>query len=336
MEKKKLTKLFIEWTYKRLKIMMFYFNIILLFWVVFGLSKVPLGTLYYSSILVIFMGVIIGIWDFISYKNKYEELLEVYYHLDVGLQKMGEPKVILEDMYQEILKKCEEKRQEAILKSKTQEVELMDYYTLWVHQIKVPITAMDLMLQDNNTYRQEEMKQELFRIGNYVEMALQYLRIESMSQDMVLRKYELYSIVKEVIKKYAMTFIHKKIKLEIEPFNLEVYTDEKWITFVIEQLISNSLKYTNKGSITISVRNSSEKVLIIQDTGIGIEKEDLPRIFDRGFTGYNGRMSKKSTGLGLYLCKEVTKKLSHGLKIDSSIGAGTTASIYFYEETCVD
>lgn len=336
MEKKKLRKLLIEWIRKRCKITIFYFNIILLFWIVLGLSHVPLEALWYSSVLVIFLGAIIGVWDFISYKNKYEELLEIYYHLDVGLQKMSEPKVILEDMYQEILKRSEEKRQEAILKSKSQEAELMDYYTLWVHQIKVPITAMDLMLQDGNTYKQEEMKQELFRIENYVEMALQYLRIESMSQDMILRKYDLYSIVKEVIKKYAMTFIHKKIKLEIEPFNLEVYTDEKWITFVIEQLLSNSLKYTNKGSITISIRNNGEKVLIIEDTGIGIEKEDLPRIFDRGFTGYNGRMSKKSTGLGLYLCKEATRKLSHELKIDSHMGKGTIASIYFYEDTCID
>lgn len=336
MEKKGLVELSGKWIRHRVRVMMLCLSIVMVFWIVQVLSQVPLELIYYTTKLIGFIGIIISIWDFIKYKKRYDKLLEVYHNLDNGLEGLGEPTILLEDIYQDLLKACNEKREEIFIKAKNQESEVIDYYTLWVHQIKVPITALDLLLEDSGSPKQDEMKEELFRIENYVDMALQYLRIESISQDMILKKYDLYPIVKEVIKKHAMTFIRKQISIEFEPFTLEVYTDEKWIRFVIEQLVANSLKYTPKGAIKITVKDGIEKVLMIQDTGMGIEKEDLPRIFDKGFTGYNGRMNKKSTGLGLYLCKEVTKKLSHQLQIDSEVGKGTLATIGFYEELVTD
>lgn len=163
-------------------------------------------------------------------------------------------------------------------------------------------------------------------------MVLQYLRLESISSDMVLRSYNLCDIVRQALKKYAMSFIGKKITLDFEPFEEWVITDEKWITFVIEQVLSNSLKYTQSGTITIRMENKGVKTLVIEDTGIGISPEDLPRIFDRGFTGYNGRMYKKSTGIGLYLCKPVANKLSHTLEVTSTVGEGTKIYIGFRED----
>ncbi|PKM71531.1 MAG: hypothetical protein CVU92_08175, partial [Firmicutes bacterium HGW-Firmicutes-17] len=169
--------------------------------------------------------------------------------------------------------------------------------------------------------------QELFKIEQYVEMVLQYLRLESMSSDLILVEYDLADIVRQAVKKYGIIFINKKISLELAELNCRVLTDEKWLVFVLEQIISNALKYTNQGKISIYLDDWSEKTLIIEDTGVGIRDEDIARIFDRGFTGYNGRMDKKSTGIGLYLCQQVLNKLSHSITVTSQVGKGTRVSI---------
>jgi signal transduction histidine kinase len=140
---------------------------------------------------------------------------------------------------------------------------------------------------------------------------------------MVLGEYDLYSLVKQTVRKYSILFINSGLSLQLEEFEVKVLTDEKWLGFVLEQIISNSIKYTRKGTISIYLEKSAQKILVIEDTGIGIRQEDLPRIFDRGFTGYNGRMDKKSTGIGLYLCKQIMNQLSHGIWVSSEDGKGT-------------
>ena len=142
-----------------------------------------------------------------------------------------------------------------------------------------------------------DMKMELFKIEQYVEMALNYLRVEDISSDLSFKQYAVDDMVCQVIRKYAKIFISKKIKMDFKPTKACIVTDEKWFIFVLEQIISNALKYIKKGQISIYMK---EKSLVIEDTGIGIPAEDLPRIFEKGFTGYNGRENKKSTGNGLY------------------------------------
>ena len=203
---------------------------------------------------------------------------------------------------------------------------MMEYYTLWAHQIKTPIAAMRLLLQSEDTEQNRELLAELFRVEQYVEMVLSYLRLGSTSNDFVIQKYPLESIVRQAVRKYAPLFIRKKIRLELGTLSSEVLTDEKWLCFVVEQLLSNSLKYTPKG--TISIREEPGKVLVIEDTGIGIAQEDLPRIFEKGFTGKNGRSDKRATGLGLYLCRRVLEKLSHRMEIRSQPGKGTQVRLY--------
>ena len=171
---------------------------------------------------------------------------------------------------------------------------------------------------------------DFFRIEQYVEMVLSYLRLDSDSSDYVFQEYELDGIIRQAIHKYAPLFVRKKLKLSYEPTKIRVLTDEKWLLFILEQILSNSIKYTREGTISITV--TPEKVLKISDTGIGIAPEDLPRIFEKGFTGYNGRSDKKSTGLGLYLCKKAAGRLSHGLKAESEPGAGTTVFIDLHTE----
>lgn len=170
------------------------------------------------------------------------------------------------------------------------------------------------------------MSAELFRIEQYVEMVLSYQRLGSDTVDLVLRRVELDRVLRGCVRKFAGLFIMKKLPLELEETQLEVLTDEKWLAFVIEQLLSNALKYTREGRIHIYAEGRS---LIIEDTGTGIAPEDLPRLGERGFTGYNGRAEKGSTGLGLYLCRRICNKLGHSLRFESELSHGTRAIIGF-------
>jgi signal transduction histidine kinase len=199
--------------------------------------------------------------------------------------------------------------------------EMTDYYMMWAHQIKTPIAALKLLI--NGREDSFLLMEELFKIEQYVEMVLHYLRLDSMSSDMIIKQYDLHSLVKQAVRKYSVLFINSGLSLQLEDFNISVLTDEKWLCFVLEQIISNSIKYTKKGTISIYQKPDSQMTLVIEDTGIGIRQEDIPRIFDRGFTGYNGRMDKKSTGIGLYLCKQIMNHLSHGIWVSSKEGEGT-------------
>ena len=202
--------------------------------------------------------------------------------------------------------------------------EKQDFFALWAHQIKTPIAALNLLLQEEEQDI-AACRQELFKIESYVEMALNYLRFEEMSNDLVLERNSLEQLVRQVVKKYAAIFIYNHISVQLEHLDYTVLTDEKWFCFVLEQILSNALKYTKQGSVKIYAEETENGLhIFVKDTGIGIKREDLPRIFEKGFTGYNGRMDKKASGLGLYLCKGVCEKLGHGIRVTSKEGKGTT------------
>ena len=223
--------------------------------------------------------------------------------------------------------------------------DLTEYYTMWVHQIKTPIAALKLLLEEEiperiagegkeaeELYREKkrnEELQELFSIEQYVGMALQYIRLGSETTDFVLKQIRLDGVIREAVHKYARQFVRKKLALHYEETAVTVLTDEKWIEFVIEQLLSNALKYTPSGSITIKMEDGK---LMIEDTGIGIRGEDLPRVCEKGYTGYNGHADKRSTGIGLYLCSSILKKLGHSFTISSEEGRGTKVVIGFSNE----
>ncbi len=202
--------------------------------------------------------------------------------------------------------------------------EKQDFFALWAHQIKTPIAALNLLFQEEKQDA-AACRQELFKIENYVEMALNYLRFEEMSNDLVLERNSLEQLVRQVVKKYATIFIYNHISIQLGQLDYIVLTDEKWFCFVLEQVLSNALKYTKRGSVSISAKKTQDGLrVLVQDTGIGIKSEDLPRIFEKGFTGYNGRMDKKASGLGLYLCKGVCEKLGHEICVTSKEREGTT------------
>lgn len=238
-----------------------------------------------------------------------------------------EPADVVELRYQEILQKMKEKVARQQMQNSADYREMIEYYTMWAHQIKTPIAAMRLLLQQEESDRNRELLTELFKIEQYVLMVLQYLRLESESNDLVLERQSLDPVIRQAVRKYAPLFIRKKLALVYQPVNVEVLTDEKWLEFVLEQVLSNAIKYTRQGSVAIYMDDSEENTLVIADTGIGIAAEDIPRIFEKGYTGYNGRYDKRSTGIGLYLCRKVLSRLSHTIRIESEVGTGTRVYI---------
>lgn len=208
-----------------------------------------------------------------------------------------------------------------IEKSDAKYENMMEYYTVWAHQIKTPIASMKLSLQGQDSEFARKLSADLLRIEQYVDMVLVYLRLDSESTDYVFRRCSTDALIKRSVRKFASDFIERKLWLKYEAEDTVIVTDEKWLGFIIGQLISNALKYTKEGGITIYFREP--KILVIEDTGIGIAAEDLPRIFEKGYTGYNGRTGGNASGIGLYLCKRICENLRIGIRAESVVGKGT-------------
>lgn len=324
----------ISYIKKQRKNIMAFFLFSLVFYITFYFYQLPVESVLYATILCLVISSIIIIPDFISFTRKHKVLKELKNYITSNIEDLPDPKDIVEQDYSSLLRILFEENKKSKVLAENNNKDLVDYYTMWVHQIKTPIAALRLLLQSEQTNSSitlyPELFAELFKIEQYVEMVLSYLRMESMSSDLLLMRYSLDDIVKQAIRKYATLFIHKKIHLEFSELNCHIVSDEKWLVFVLEQVLSNALKYTKEGgSIAIFMDDTVPDTLVIADTGIGIEAEDLPRVFEKGFTGYNGRADKKSTGIGLYLSKRILAKLSHTIGIESEVGKGTRVKIGF-------
>lgn len=295
----------------------------IIFAVILFLYALPVEAVGYAALLCVFLGSFFLLYDLLQGFKRHKELKELKNIITVDIERLPDAKTIVEQDYQGLVTELYRNKRELESNYATMRKDMLDYYTLWAHQVKTPITAMSLVLQSEDSSQNGQLRQELFKIEQYVEMVLQYLRMESMSSDLLLAEYDLEKIVRRAVKKYASVFIYNHISLILEPLNETALTDEKWLCFVIEQLLSNALKYTKYGEIRIYMDKGEKKSLVIEDTGIGICEEDLPRVFEHGFTGYNGRMNKKSSGLGLYLCQKILNHLSHKIWIESQVGEGT-------------
>ncbi|MCI8561354.1 MAG: HAMP domain-containing histidine kinase [Dorea sp.] len=329
---------------ERLSEFIMYIGFMCVFPIIFFLYNIRADAVKYAFLLSFVWFLAWEVMRFTRYKRQHEALLETEKKASEELYGLPVPLSVIEEDYQRILKKIYHDKVELESAGREFKKEIEDYYGMWAHQIKTPIAALKVLLQsytlgggaekDSKKCAQtdgerifgliREMKPEVFKIEQYVEMVLTYLRTTDMTSDFVFKTYELDDIIRQAVKKYSQMFILQKIKLNYGPVKQEVLTDEKWLTFVIEQLLSNALKYTRQGSISIYMESGC---LVIEDTGIGIWPEDLPRVFEKGFTGYNGRENKKSTGIGLYLCKTVIDKLRHGIWLESEVGKGTKAYI---------
>lgn len=312
-----------------------YFSTVLLFLAVGGLYHIEnLPKLLYAASLTLICWGAAGIWRGIAYVGRCRKLEATARHYEQSSELLAEGLREENDtLWEELLDLLETvsaAQQAERGEWEAKAADRNDYYLMWTHQIKTPIAAMKLLLEngeerDKNSFY---MREELFKIEQYVEMVLTFQRLESLSSDLELREYDLYEILKRTVKSFSVLFINKGLSLELQEMRFRVLTDEKWLGFCIGQLISNSVKYTRHGCITIRAREEMESVVLcIEDTGIGIRPEDLPRIFERGFTGYNGRMEEKSTGIGLYLCHRIFRHLGIEVQVESEVGAGTKMSL---------
>ena len=292
----------------------------------FFLYSLPLAAVLYPALICGILSLAVFVWDILRARKKHE-LLSGLAHLSAPLINHL-PQIQSQDDadYQAIIQALKQEQNQLQTNMTMRYQDMVDYYTIWAHQIKTPIASMRLTLQSEDTALSRQLSEELLRIEQYVEMVLAFLRLDSKSSDYVFREQELDPIVREAIKKFAGQFIRKKLRLCYAPIHTRVLTDEKWLSFVIEQVLSNALKYTNTGSISIDLE--SPQTLCIRDTGIGIAPEDLPRVFEKSYTGYNGRGDKKASGIGLYLCKRVCTNLGHRIAINSSLEIGTVVRIY--------
>ena len=408
---------------------------ILLFFLVCLLYHMEnLSNLMYAFFLWAFSALCFGIFDFLKYIRKYEAIRTIIENTENLPELLPSPSGVIDQQYHHIIEKLANDLRRLESEASLKDSDMNDYYSMWAHQIKIPISAMRLLLQssgesigavneegsgesvgadseerrgesvgadseerrgesvgtdfeerhgestdEDKTERNAEnictgneegntenaavsndtghgqnsracgedasrnkpviklLSEELFKIEQYVDMVMYYQRLESISSDFLFRKYDLYDIVKQTLKKYAILFINSKLSLDLQEFEYIVVTDEKWLQFALGQIISNALKYTPRGSISIYLEKTAGNAhLVIMDTGIGIRPEDLPRIFERGYTGYNGRLDKKSAGIGLYLCKRTLDKLSHTIEVSSEVGKGSKFTIGFSLEEAND
>ncbi len=330
MDKRAKPKLFIEYVLDNIKIFAMFVLLELIFIAVCALYQADsFFKLLYSVYISLFIGICYIVWDFYKYIARIDKFSEAFENIENVLNILPAPNTSSEREYHHLIDNLYNEMQQLSFRENLKETDMKNYYSMWAHQIKTPISAMRLMLQSNGSEVSPfAMEEELFKVEQYVEMVLHYLRLESISSDMLLREYELKDIVNAAVKKNAVLFINTKLSINIRDFSHRVLTDEKWLLFVIEQLITNAVKYTPEGGISIYLDDKEgDTWLAIEDTGIGIREEDLPRIFEKGFTGYNGRLNKKSTGIGLYLCKQVLDKLSHRITVESRLGKGTKVCI---------
>ena len=311
---------FLAYLHSRIRLLVFIFLISCLA-LAFHILFTNLGSYFlYFFLLCSFLTLLFFIWDILAEAEVYRREM---------LYSEREPKSPLECALAEKLDEREAELYQKKSDAENRYNDLVDYYTLWVHQIKTPIAASKLLVSEvTDRQLKQQLEQEIFKIDSYTNLVLQYLRLESFHDDLVLKKENIEDLVKEVIRKYAIFFIQKSLSINLHDLDRRIVTDKKWLLVVIEQILSNSLKYTNEGGIEIYMDGQD---LCIKDTGIGIKNSDVLRVFERGFSGYNGRMTQQSSGLGLYLTQKISQELGHQIRIESELGQGTTVRIKFAE-----
>ena len=332
----------------------------------------------YAAVLDAILLLITVLVGFFRYSSKVKALSNALKRPVEEQAQLPEATDDVEILYHRLLENQSIARSESESSAAVRQPRMRDYYSMWVHQIKTPISAMKLLLEAereelgqlicdeeqsqcqtadmtggnisaaglnivglNDAAKQQaafkelsdnldSFEDELFRIEEYVGMALQYQRVSSTENDFVLEKISLDGVIRDTIKKYAKIMIRRHIGINYSGTKKQVYTDEKWLAFILEQILSNAIKYTPQGVVTIETAEEKDRFFItIKDTGIGIKAEDLPRVFEKGYTGYNGRADKKATGIGLYLCRQMADKLGHTIRMESELGKGTKVWIGF-------
>ena len=294
------------------------------------LMNVPAKALLYPVLLCLFLGLLVLVTDCAIAKSRKNERANLDKITLSVIDSMPEAHSEEVRDYQNAIRQLGNEYRNYVSESERKYENMMDYYTVWAHQIKTPISSMKLAFQGEDSTLSRRLSVDLFRIEQYVDMVLQYARLDSEANDLVIAEYALDPILRASVRKFAPQFVAKRLALNYDGTDLTVITDKKWLSVIIDQLLSNAIKYTPSGAVGITVESSG--LLCISDTGIGIAPQDLPRIFERGYTGENGRLEKRSSGLGLYLCRRICRNLGHTITAESRPGEGTTVRIKLEEK----
>ena len=299
-----------------------------------GYIKVRITSILYLNIVPFSFFAIYLTVSYLYYRIYYKSLTDIVEkERDEIINRLPNPKNYQQILFHNVLSTLFNEQSSKMQRLFEQKKEYEEFITSWVHQVKTPVAVSRLLIENNSKTPKREtlysLEEELDKIEHYIEQALYYSKIDDFSKDYLIDEVGLERLVKEAVKKQAKTFINKKITIEIQNVDLTVTSDKKWLSFILEQVLSNALKYTTSGgriSIYGLVEEKAQK-LIVEDNGKGIKTEDLDRVFDKGFTGYNGRENYKSTGIGLYLSKKLARKLGHDLSIESKYNEYTKVTI---------
>lgn len=302
-----------------------FFAFAAVFGVTFALYGLPLEAVAYPAGLCLLLGGLLAMEDILRSRRKHRELVRLREAGAALLDQLPSMRTAEGADCAAIIAALRRELARRETENQAQRRELTAYYTAWVHQIKTPIAAMKLTLQGQDDPAARRLRSELGRVEQYVDMVLTYLRLHEGGSDYVIRACGVDEIVRPAVRRFAGEFIDRRIALDYAPLERTVVTDEKWLRFVVEQVLSNALKYTGQGG-TIRIYRQGE-TLCVSDNGMGITPEDLPLVFDMGYTGQNGRRDRQSSGIGLYLCRRICRNLRHDIAITSRVGEGTTVRI---------
>ena len=300
------------------------FSYILFFSLLLGLAylfDVHSLLVTYAVLLMTLFASLALIWDlFFAYKQ-FKKCLD---------KQTIEPRTAIEALLLKELESVRQDLQEMGNANRQWQDEMDEYYTMWAHQMKIPLAASRLLLGEiPEIHSKIALEKELFKVEHYTDLVLHYLRLHSFHQDLLIEPIQLEEVMKQLVKKYSLFFIEGRIRLDLGNMDYQLHTDAKWFSLLIEQFLSNAVKYSEQSSVHIYLK---DKVLVIADKGIGIAKSDLQRVFERGFSGYNGRRTQQSSGLGLYIAKRISQKLGYAIELESELGEGTTVRINLTEE----
>ncbi|OKZ57126.1 MAG: hypothetical protein BHV99_03620 [Clostridium sp. 26_21] len=297
----------------------------------------------YIPLIIIGLYMISIIIEYFKRKKFYDNLLKILEELDekyLITEIIKTPNFLEGQIFKNSLEQIDKSMLENVNKYKYMTEDYKEYIELWIHEIKIPISASKMVIENNKNAITKSIDEELDKVENYIEQALFYARSNTVEKDYYIRKVVLKEIVNESIKKNKSSLIQEKISIDIHDLDIEVNTDNKWIVFILNQIIQNSIKYRKKENSVIEIYANQRKenvILYIKDNGIGIKQGEITRVFEKGFTGTNGRLSnKKSTGIGLYLCKKLCNKLGIGIELNSVQNEGTEVKLVFPQNSYIE
>ena len=313
-------KLFLKFLSTKKWSIICFFAFVTIFSAALLLYRVPIGAVVYPTAVCAVCGAGVLIAGFLRQREKHLLLDGIAECAAAEIEALPEAISIDDRDYQKIILSLKRQTAEITAENNRKLKDTVEYFTLWAHQIKTPIASMRLTLEGEDSPLSRRLTSDLFRIEQYAEMVMTYLRLDFDTTDYLLREYDADELVKKSVRSFSGEFINKRLSLDYSPLNISVITDEKWFCFVLEQLLSNAVKYTVKGGIRIYLKDG---LLCVEDSGMGIAAEDIPRIFEKGYTGTTGRSDRHSSGIGLYLCRRICKNLNISLSVHSKVGKGS-------------